>query len=177
MLTVNEKPKRKTGRPLGTLKVNPSDAALINQAKRLAELGLTNEQISYIIGVGTSTLRRYKSNDPVFSAAISKGRAEGLAKSSTALMQKVEEGDVAAIKWYETTRHGMSEKSKVESDVTVRAETIEEWLAKQKGIEYVGSNGMGQIHERENTEVQAIDVHDTGSSADGSKCGSGEESV
>jgi len=62
----------------------------LKQVEKLGGLGLTDEEISWVLGVSVSTLNLYKQKHPEFSEAIKKGKivadqkvVEGLYKRAT----------------------------------------------------------------------------------------------
>lgn len=87
-----------------------------------------------MLDIGTSSFKRYKKNSPEIMDAIARGKAKGLATSSASLMKRISEGDIAAIKWYEQTRHNLSEKIKTENEHTVQVEPFENYLKRLKNV-------------------------------------------
>lgn len=122
--------------------------------KRVATMrayGLNQFQIASLLGMSRATLQRYCKRYKDFNDAMEKGDAYGLHTSGAALFQKVKEGDVQAIKWFETTRHKMTEKT--ETDVTVKVESIESYLRRMK-------------HEAEDDGVEVRAINHVDPSAD-----------
>lgn len=60
--------KKKKGRP------SKIDTIDIKQLKRLAEQGLTDKQISYVLNIAESTLNEYKKKYPDFSESLKNGK-------------------------------------------------------------------------------------------------------
>jgi hypothetical protein len=116
--------KKRTGAPF-KLEVNEN---LLSEIETLASFGLTLEDISLFLKINESTFHNYKNKFPEIKQAVEKGRSSGKAVSGKALIRKVMDGDISAIKWYEQSRHGYSEKIKTENEHTVRYEPIEHFL-------------------------------------------------
>ncbi len=96
-------PPAKRGRP----RITP-DARTIRAVERMARLGLTAEQMADVIGVDRGTFARLRKED--LFAAVERGKASGARVSGNALLKQVRRGDVGAIRWYEQTRLGMSDR-------------------------------------------------------------------
>jgi predicted transcriptional regulator len=103
----------------------------VKEVERLAGLGLTQEEIALSLGIGESTLRKYKAQDSVYSEAIKRGKANACSEVSNQLFQQCKKGNIAAIIWYEKTRRGMSDKVSV--SVTELDNQIERELARIAG--------------------------------------------
>jgi len=67
-----------------------------HEAERLASRGLTKEQIASSLGFCRDTLRKKEKEYSVFSDAIKKGQAQGIAKISNALFESALDGNVTA---------------------------------------------------------------------------------
>ena len=78
--------------------------ALCKKAEKLAGQGLTIDQISTYLGMGTATLYEKVNKYPEFSDAITRGRAKGIDKITNALFDKALDGDVQAQKYYLNNR-------------------------------------------------------------------------
>lgn len=137
--------KRPRGRPAQPSKPpNPNDPELLRQVEELAGYGLTQEQIAAVLGFSERTLRTRKADSEEFSAAIQRGKAKASAVVGKALFVRAKDGDVPAIRWWEMTRDGRSERSKSEStvEVTYDAET-DARLARLLGEAWTGPAGGG----------------------------------
>lgn len=86
----------------------------LRQAEELAGYGLTIAQIGAVLGFSERTLHQRKSENEAFAAALDRGRAKAAAIVGKALFTRAKDGDVQAIRWWEMTREGRSEKRQVE---------------------------------------------------------------
>ena len=95
---------------------------MIRQIETLAGYGLSQDKIASVLGVHPTTMDRRKRDNAKVKEAIMRGRSMMEGACARALCDRVKEGDIPAIKWYEMTRCGRSEKQEVkeESEVTVR---------------------------------------------------------
>ena len=83
----------------------------LKQLEEMMALGLRPEQAARIFGISDATLyNNAKEYRPEIYDALERGRAKGLMVSSNALQEQIMKGNINAIKWYETTRHNMSER-------------------------------------------------------------------
>jgi hypothetical protein len=96
---------------------------ILAQVERLAGLGLTQTQIAYCIGISPATLTG-KKHLPIVANVLEAGRSKAAAIVGDALFIRAKDGDVPAIRWYEMTRQGRSERSFVATNqptsITVR---------------------------------------------------------
>lgn len=86
------------------------------EVKRLAELGLTQKDIAYILGIHTDTISRQKKKVPELSNAIAEGKAvdkESLIGKMRILVDKGNNKFVAT-KYLLSALHSISETSKVD---------------------------------------------------------------
>lgn len=90
------------------------DDAMLSRIESLAGYGISISKIAHIIGCSPATLYEKKKADPRVSGAIEAGKAKAEGLVGQRLFQKALTGDMAAIRWWETTRAGRSEKVKVE---------------------------------------------------------------
>ena len=81
----------------------------LRQIEKLAGYGLTQAAIAAVLGMSERTFRDKKHEERV-SAALDKGRAVAEANVGKALYNKAIDGDIAAIRWWEITRAGRSER-------------------------------------------------------------------
>ncbi len=105
----NSKPKRSVGKPAWV----PTKEQL-EQAHKLAGLGLNKKQIAEALGIGYSTLMDKQNEYPEFEEAINKGRAQGIAHVAGKLMAKVSALDTASIIFYLKTQAGWREGQTIE---------------------------------------------------------------
>jgi|TARA_R100000501_G_C2605234_1_gene101215 DNA-binding XRE family transcriptional regulator len=61
--------------------------SVLNRIEHHAKLGLTQEQIAHIIGVGPTTLSEKKQDHPEIQEAISRGRAKTVGALSSSLLE------------------------------------------------------------------------------------------
>jgi transcriptional regulator with XRE-family HTH domain len=139
---VKRAPAPARGRPSKTEDLTSPD--VLRQVEELAGYGLTQEQIAAVIGLSERTLRRRKEDTEVFSAAIQRGKAKASAEVGKSLFRRAKEGEVSAIRWWEMTRDGRSEKAQTESkvEVTYDAET-DARLARLLGSAWTDGAGGG----------------------------------
>jgi len=149
---------KKRGRPKGTTKITITDTEL-KRIETLAGYGLTQEEICNVIGIGSTTLWQYTKQFPQFTEAWQRGKQKAKAYVAGKLMQKIEEGDLPAIKWYEQTRCGYSEKLKTENEHTHKVEPLESYLRRIKDVgSNVGGRGQEATSVIEATEVVGSDI-------------------
>ena len=69
---------------------NPTkfDESMIETARRLALLGLTDEEIGFVLGVSDRTLRRWKRAHPEFAAALESGKRPADGAVAAALFRR-----------------------------------------------------------------------------------------
>lgn len=105
---------------------------MLRQVEELAGYGLNLGQIAAVLGFCERTLHNKKNDELI--AAIQRGKSKAAAIVGKALFGRAKDGDVPAIRWWEMTREGRSERAQVESkvEVTHDAET-EARLAKAMG--------------------------------------------
>ena len=90
----------------------------LRQAEELAGYGLSRAQIAAVLGLAERTLREKASKDDELSAALSRGKAKAAAIVGKALFLRAKDGDVPAIRWWEMTREGRSEKQQASVEVS-----------------------------------------------------------
>jgi hypothetical protein len=98
--------------------------AMLRQAEELAGYGLTNAQIASVLGMAERTMRQKKADSDELDAALTRGRAKAAGVVGKALFLKAKEGDVAAIRWWEMTRQGRSEKQQTTAEVKVTNDAV-----------------------------------------------------
>lgn len=125
------------------------DEAFCDNVAKLMAFGLSQEQVAGFYGISAATLTNYKKAYPNLLKALESGRIKGLVTSSEALMKNIERrGCISSIRWYEATRHNLSEKIKTENETTVKVQSLEQYLREEK---YVGSSdrsGQGEGEEK-----------------------------
>jgi hypothetical protein len=92
---------------------------VLRQAEELAGYGLSHAQIAAVLGMAERTLREKKSENEAFDAALGRGRAKAAGIIGKALFLRAKDGDVAAIRWWEMTRQGRSERQHTDAKVEV----------------------------------------------------------
>lgn len=112
---------------------------MLRQAEELAGYGMTQEQIAAVLGISDRSLRRRKQDNDEFLAAMRRGKAKASAEVGRALYRRAKDGDIPAIRWWEMTRDGRSERVSSENrhEVTYDAET-DARLARLLGGAYTG---------------------------------------
>lgn len=101
----------------------PIDENMLRQVEELAGYGLTLAQIAAVLGFSERTLHNKKTDELV--AAIQRGKAKAAAIVGKSLFGRAKDGDVPAIRWWEMTREGRSEKVQTDNrhEVTTDADT------------------------------------------------------
>jgi len=95
------------------------DENMLRQVEELAGYGLTLDQIAAVLGFSERTMHRRKDEDENLVAAIKRGKAKAAAIVGKSLFGRAKEGDVPAIRWWEMTREGRSERQQTEAKVEV----------------------------------------------------------
>lgn len=129
----------------------------IRKIEELAGYGLTIAQISAVLGFSERSLFNHRELNPEIDAALKRGRAKAAAKVGRALFHRAVDGDVPAIRWWEMTREGRSERSQTESTIEVRtdAETearMAQIVARFAGIDpqtHMGDVDAGAARDRD----------------------------
>ena len=105
----------------------------LNEIRRLAELGLTQKDISYILGIRPETLTRLKGNNVELSQVISEGKAVDKRSLIDKMRDLTDKGNnkYNATKYLLSALHGLSETSKV--DLTTKGESINKIEVTVKG--------------------------------------------
>jgi hypothetical protein len=83
------------------------------EVERLAGLGLTDGEISTSLGIHVATMTRRKRDSEEFREAMRRGKARARAQVASKLMQAIDEGNIAAIIWWEKTRVGLSDRIEI----------------------------------------------------------------
>lgn len=101
-----------TGRPKEPIE----EKVDLQEVERLAGLGLTQEEIGYVLGVTGRTIRTYKQNEQ-FSSALKKGKVKADLNVTRSLYRRACEGDVtAAIFWLKNRQPDRWNGSKPENN-------------------------------------------------------------
>lgn len=95
------------------------DENMLRQVEELAGLGLRLDQIAAVIGFSERTLARRKDENEALLAAIQRGKAKASAIVGRALFSRAKDGDVPAIRWWEMTRDGRSERTQNEQHTII----------------------------------------------------------
>lgn len=110
---------------MGGKRLPPIDDNMIRQVEELAGYGLSMAQIAAVIGFSERMIYERKAENEALSAALARGKAKAAAIVGKALFGRAKDGDVPAIRWWEMTREGKSERLQAQSkiEVTHDAET------------------------------------------------------
>lgn len=84
----------------------------LSQMEALAGYGLTEAAIAAVLGMTSRTLREKKHAEEV-SSALARGKAKAEGRVGKALYERAIAGDIQAIRWWETTRAGRSDKQEI----------------------------------------------------------------
>lgn len=98
----------------------------LNRVEELAAQGLSQAEICVSLGISEDTLGRRKKDSADFAEALRRGKTKAATVVSSKLFEMAAAGNVAAIRWWETTRMGLSDKMK--SEVTIK-QTFEDLVA------------------------------------------------
>lgn len=116
---VKKKPNRgRNNGKRGAPEIAISDEVL-RQAEELSGYGLSATQIAAVLGMGETTFHQKRNESRAFSEALERGKAKAAGIVGKALFLRAKDGDVAAIRWWEMTRQGRSEKTQTEAKVEV----------------------------------------------------------
>lgn len=77
----------------------------INQIRLLAGFGLSQNRIAAVLGISTRLYFYWKSSDDRVPSAYETGKAKAELAVAKSLYQQAVAGNLAAIIWYERTRH------------------------------------------------------------------------
>lgn len=83
---------------------------VLRQVETLAGLGLDISKIAAVLGIHRDTIYATKARSEAFAQAIEVGKAKAEGVIGKALFDEAKKGNVPAIKWWETTRAGRSDK-------------------------------------------------------------------
>lgn len=89
---------------MGLLDERYKEPEIIEAIREMAAQGLTREFICRILKLNYKTFEFKREFDPKIDEAIADGVAMGANMSGMSLSRRVKEGDMTAIKWYETSR-------------------------------------------------------------------------
>lgn len=145
-------------------RVPPFDDRDIRKIERMAGYGLTVKMIAAIMGVTDSCLRERAGGDDVLRCALERGKARVAARVSRSLVNRALDPDakdqVAAIRWFEMTRRGLTEKSHVEQsgslEVTIKDMPPEERRRRIRKYEAK----LKKLHTSPHTERPARELKD-----------------
>lgn len=93
------------------------DENMLRQAEELAGFGLSLPQIAAVLGFSERTIHQRKTDNEALAAALARGKAKAAAVVGKALFHRAKDGDIPAIRWWEMTREGRSEKVQAENRV------------------------------------------------------------
>lgn len=123
---------RKRGRPRKQLDQTTRRATqafivtdeMLRQTEELAGYGLSAAQIAAVLGISETTFHARKQDSAAFSEALERGKAKAAGIVGKALFLRAKDGDVAAIRWWEMTRQGRSERQQTEARVEVTNDAV-----------------------------------------------------
>lgn len=118
----------------------------LRQVEELAGYGLTLGQIAAVLGFSERTLHNKKTDELI--AAIQRGKAKAAAIVGKSLFGRARDGDVPAIRWWEMTREGRSERS--QNDTRVEVVSDDETDAR---LARILGQAADQISPRDSSEV------------------------
>lgn len=118
----------------------------LRQVEELAGYGLTLGQIAAVLGFSERTLHNKKTDQLI--AAIQRGKAKAAAIVGKSLFGRARDGDVPAIRWWEMTREGRSERS--QNDTRVEVVSDDETDAR---LARILGQAADQISPRDSSEV------------------------
>lgn len=78
--------------------------------RRASGMGLTMAETAALLGMNVATFSERRKAFPDIDDVIALGDAEAGVRVASALLRRAEQGDMSAIRWYETTRKGRAEK-------------------------------------------------------------------
>ena len=104
------KGSRRPGRP--AYEISPRDIA---DVEKYAAIGLTAEEISYMLGIAPNTFAKWRQREDIIDA-IKRGKANGLTLVGKSLFDKAVGGDVTAQIWFEKTRGKRTDRVEVVAD-------------------------------------------------------------
>lgn len=93
------------------------------QIRRMAGIGLAQTKIGYCLGVSYNTWAEFCERNPEVKELLEAGKAQAELQVGAALMKRTQQGDMGAIRWWESTRAGRSEK--ISTEVTQKNYVIE----------------------------------------------------
>ena len=79
---------------------------VIRQIETLSGYGLTLIQVAAVIGISERTLTRLKTNEEKVLSAVVRGKARAETFVGKTLFERAKDGDISAIRWWESTRAG-----------------------------------------------------------------------
>lgn len=123
------------------------DEAKLGQIEGLAAAGLTLDKVAAYLGIGRTTFYEHRKENPNIQERYELGLARAEAVIGKSLYDKAKTGDMAAIRWWEITRAGRSEKKEIE--VTDKRSVValddpvteEEWEAEHGGDSTLSDEG------------------------------------
>lgn len=95
-----------------------NDEEVIQAIREMAAQGLTREFICRVLKLNYKTFELKREFYPALDEAISDGVAVGANVAGMALLRRVKEGDMTAIKWYETSRGYRKGTDQIQVDVS-----------------------------------------------------------
>lgn len=116
---VKKKPNRgRNNGKRGAPEITISDEVL-RQAEELSGYGLSATQIAAVLGMCERTFHVKRETSASFNAALERGKAKAAGIVGKALFLRAKDGDIGAIRWWEMTRQGRSERTQTEAKVEV----------------------------------------------------------
>ena len=94
-----------------------------NKVEHLAGLGLSRESIATALGCSVRTVFNRLNQDPEFAAAFEKGRAISEVVVASKLMEKCNEGNISAIKFYLNSVAGWRSNANINLSGDIKTQT------------------------------------------------------
>jgi hypothetical protein len=147
---VKKKPNRgRNNGKRGAPEIGITDEVL-RQAEELSGYGLSATQIAAVLGMGETTFHQKRNESRAFSEALERGKAKAAGIVGKALFLRAKDGDIGAIRWWEMTRQGRSERTQTEAKV----EVINDGQTEARLARLVAQIAS-EIEARDNTEAAA----------------------
>jgi sirohydrochlorin ferrochelatase len=119
----------------------------LNRVEELAAQGLSQAEICVSLNISEDTLGRRKKDSADFAEALRRGKTKAATVVSSKLFEMAAAGNVAAIRWWETTRMGLSDRMKSEVSVQQTFEDLVASLASKEPKSPANTKAEKETHE------------------------------